>query len=67
MSYLLSASYVAGKERAVHPLDPGLRLDLPDLQLVLSDRDRAAPTLAEAMDRGALPTYADCLAAEGQR
>lgn len=64
MSYLLSASYVAEKERAVHPLDPALGLDLPaDVEPILSDRDRAAPTLAQARAAGLLPEYDRCVAA----
>jgi hypothetical protein len=29
---------------------------------VLSDKDRDAPSLAEAAEQGVLPTYAECLA-----
>ncbi|QES52406.1 dTDP-4-dehydrorhamnose 3,5-epimerase [Streptomyces venezuelae] len=58
MSYLLSTGYVAEHELAVSVLDPALGLPLPaDLTPVLSDRDRRAPTLAEAADRGLLPTF----------
>ncbi|MEV5536058.1 dTDP-4-dehydrorhamnose 3,5-epimerase family protein [Saccharopolyspora shandongensis] len=65
MVYLLSAGYVAEKERAVHPLDPQLGLVIPDgLDLVLSERDRNAPTLAAAAADGLLPDYAACRAAE---
>ncbi|WP_411153193.1 dTDP-4-dehydrorhamnose 3,5-epimerase family protein [Streptomyces sp. A30] len=64
MVYLLSAAYRADKERAVHPLDPELGLELPGGHArVLSERDRSAPTLAEARARGLLPWYADCTAA----
>ncbi|MEW2636371.1 dTDP-4-dehydrorhamnose 3,5-epimerase family protein [Streptomyces sp. NPDC048389] len=64
MVYLLSAAYRADKERAVNPLDPELGLELPGGHArVLSERDRSAPTLAEARDRGLLPRYADCTAA----
>ncbi|MEU3950504.1 dTDP-4-dehydrorhamnose 3,5-epimerase [Streptomyces sp. NPDC029526] len=59
MVYLLSATYRADKERAVHPLDPALGLDLPTgLEPVLSDRDQDAPTLAAARGAGLLPDYA---------
>ncbi|MFK0258740.1 dTDP-4-dehydrorhamnose 3,5-epimerase family protein [Streptomyces sp. NPDC090445] len=65
MVYLLSAAYRADRERAVHPLDPELGLELgPDLpsgvEWVLSERDRSAPTLAAAREGGLLPQYADC-------
>jgi dTDP-4-dehydrorhamnose 3,5-epimerase len=56
--YLCSTSYAPGRERGVNPLDPELALPLPaGLDLVLSDKDRAAPTLAEARAAGELPTW----------
>ncbi|BAL90281.1 putative dTDP-4-dehydrorhamnose 3,5-epimerase [Actinoplanes missouriensis 431] len=65
MTYLLSAAYTADKERAVHPLDPELGLELPPgLVPVLSERDRTAPTLAQARERDLLPAYRDCLLAD---
>ncbi|WP_158839657.1 dTDP-4-dehydrorhamnose 3,5-epimerase family protein [Saccharothrix deserti] len=65
MHYLLSRSYVAANELALHPLDPALALPIPEgITPVLSDRDTAAPTLAEADEQGILPQYADCLAIE---
>lgn len=54
MSYLLSTVYVPERELAVSVLDPRLGLPLP-ADAVLSDRDRAAPTLAEARTAGLLP------------
>lgn len=56
--YLCSTTYVAGSERAIHPLDPELALPWPaDLELVLSARDQAAPTLREARKQGWLPVW----------
>ncbi len=61
--YLCTAAYNPSREHGVHPLDPDIGLSLPDrIEPVLSPKDTAAPTLAEALDQGLLPTYADCLA-----
>jgi len=61
MSYLVSSSYVAENELAISPLDPELRLPIPDdIDPVMSDRDRDAVTLAEALERGMLPDYELC-------
>ncbi|WP_155072464.1 dTDP-4-dehydrorhamnose 3,5-epimerase family protein [Streptomyces taklimakanensis] len=58
VSYLLSAEYVAEHERAISVWDPQLGLPIPtDTEPVLSARDRAAPTLAEARAAGILPRY----------
>ncbi|MEV6446303.1 dTDP-4-dehydrorhamnose 3,5-epimerase [Amycolatopsis sp. NPDC051716] len=65
MNYLMSTEYVREDERAVHPLDPALGLPIPAASIpLLSDRDRLAPTLAEAGSAGLLPRYEHCLAIE---
>ncbi len=65
MVYMVSSSYVAELEMAVHPLDPELALPWPrDVAPILSPRDQAAPTLAEALAAGLLPRYEDCAGAE---
>ncbi|QOD93245.1 dTDP-4-dehydrorhamnose 3,5-epimerase [Chryseoglobus sp. 28M-23] len=58
--YLVSETFAPQRERAVSPLDPalGLEFGLRDDELVLSDKDRAAHSLAEAMSAGLLPTLA---------
>ncbi len=62
MSYLVTTGYRAELEQAVSPLDKELALPWPhDLTPLLSERDRIAPTLAEAAARGMLPRYADCV------
>ena len=61
LTYLCSSGYAAGREHAINPLDPALRLPLPDdLEFVLSDKDRAAPSLAEAAAAGLLPSWDAC-------
>ncbi|SBT68425.1 dTDP-4-dehydrorhamnose 3,5-epimerase [Micromonospora sediminicola] len=62
LSYLCSTTYNPTVERAVHPLDPELAIDWPAGTPLLSDRDAAAPSLAEARDAGLLPDYGTCRA-----
>ncbi len=58
MTYLCSTGYDPAAEHTVHPLDPALQLPWPtDMKVELSDKDRAAPTLAEA---AILPRWDDC-------
>jgi len=65
-SYLCSTPYNPGAEHGVNPLDQDLKLpweqyiDIADL--VLSDKDRHAPTLREAHEAGVLPTLDACRA-----
>jgi len=60
--YLVSATYDPAVEHAVNPLDPALALPWPtDIgELVLSDKDRAAPSLEQARAAGLLPSYDAC-------
>jgi dTDP-4-dehydrorhamnose 3,5-epimerase len=61
--YLCSTPYSPGREHGVHPLDPALGIAWPPgREPVLSDKDAAAPSLAEANAAGLLPRYGDCLA-----
>lgn len=62
--YLCSSSYNPGREHGIHPLDPDLAITWPThdragrpLEIQLSDKDAAAPSLAEARD--ALPRLAE--------
>ncbi|MCV7221944.1 dTDP-4-dehydrorhamnose 3,5-epimerase [Mycolicibacterium elephantis] len=59
--YLCSAQYDPQREHTVTPLDPALGIEWPaiDGEPILSDRDRQAPTLAEAEAAGLLPTWAE--------
>jgi dTDP-4-dehydrorhamnose 3,5-epimerase len=63
MSYLCSEGYNPGAEHGITPLDEVLNLPWPaDLELILSEKDKQAPTLAQAEAQGLLPRYEDCAA-----
>lgn len=58
--YLCSSGYSPDREHTINPLDPALGIDWPfDGDLVLSDRDAAAPGLADVAATGVLPTWSD--------
>jgi dTDP-4-dehydrorhamnose 3,5-epimerase len=61
VSYLVSSTFSPGREHGISPLDPALGLELPiDLaDVIVSEKDRQAPTLAEALAAGALPLWED--------
>jgi dTDP-4-dehydrorhamnose 3,5-epimerase len=60
VGYLCSEPYAPTREHGLHPLDPDLALPWPAGDHVLSPKDAAAPTLAQALADGQLPSYADC-------
>ncbi|GAA3436206.1 dTDP-4-dehydrorhamnose 3,5-epimerase family protein [Kutzneria kofuensis] len=63
MSYFCSEPFNPSAEHGITPMDPALGLPWPsDIEPILSDKDRDAPTLAEAEAAGLLPSYSDCVA-----
>jgi len=64
MSYLVSEVFNPVRELAINPLDTSIALDLDSLGIepLLSPKDAAAPSLAQALADGQLPTYAECVA-----
>jgi len=57
VSYLCSAGYAPDREHTISALDPALGIEWPVQAPRLSDRDAAAPTLAEVLAAGLLPTW----------
>lgn len=62
--YLTSAPYAPDREHGINPLDPALNIDWPTtnreghpLTPTLSPKDTAAPSLAQGIREGILPTY----------
>ncbi|MFI0470820.1 dTDP-4-dehydrorhamnose 3,5-epimerase family protein [Saccharopolyspora sp. 5N102] len=64
MTYLCSTPYNPAAEHGIDPLCPDLALPWSDLdgEPILSEKDRAAPGLAQAAEQGLLPDYETCLA-----
>lgn len=60
--YLCTSAYAPGREHGVHPLDPGIGITWPDgFDVILSEKDAAAPGLDEARGLGLLPDYGACV------
>ena len=62
--YLCSTGYAPGREHGIDPLDPAVGIAWPTVARdgspitpILSDKDRDAPRLAEAVSSGLLPTH----------
>jgi dTDP-4-dehydrorhamnose 3,5-epimerase len=69
VTYLCSSTYRPGHEHGIHPLDADLGIAWPVGVPLLSTKDAAAPTLAEAQATGLLPRYDECsafIASRGQ-
>lgn len=67
MSYACSTQYVPGTQLGIHPLDPALALPWQQSgPFVMSEQDLNAPTLADAVSSGLLPTFERCLSSYRQ-
>jgi dTDP-4-dehydrorhamnose 3,5-epimerase len=66
VSYLVSEVYNPSRELGISPTDPEIGLTFPPEagELLLSEKDLDAPTLAEARERGLLPSYDESIAFE---
>jgi dTDP-4-dehydrorhamnose 3,5-epimerase len=64
VTYLVSTVYNPGAEHGISPHDTDLGIEWPTEvgNLVTSDKDAGAPTLADARAAGLLPDYETCLA-----
>ena len=63
VGYLCSEAYSPTREHGIHPMDSTLALPWPEgTAALLSPKDAAAPTLAEALELGLLPSYDECVA-----
>jgi dTDP-4-dehydrorhamnose 3,5-epimerase len=61
VTYLVSSGYSPGREFGINPMDPALALPWPsDIEFEFSAKDQAAPTLADALEQGLLPTMEQC-------
>jgi dTDP-4-dehydrorhamnose 3,5-epimerase len=60
VSYLVSSTYAPEIEHGISPFDPDIALQFPAEagEVIVSDKDRDAPTLQQARDQGLLPDFA---------
>ncbi|WP_250034308.1 dTDP-4-dehydrorhamnose 3,5-epimerase family protein [Paractinoplanes maris] len=60
VAYLCSSTYRPGHEHGIDPLDPELGIVWPAAVPLLSTKDSAAPSLAQARATGLLPSHEEC-------
>jgi dTDP-4-dehydrorhamnose 3,5-epimerase len=62
VTYYVTQKYNPDREKGVNPFDKFLNVKWPEIDLVLSERDKQAISLDEAKDQGLLPTFDECKA-----
>jgi dTDP-4-dehydrorhamnose 3,5-epimerase len=60
VTYFVSENYNPDREKGINPFDKDLKINWPGIKLIVSDKDKSAPTLKEAKESGLLPLLQDC-------
>ena len=60
VTYYVSEKYNPEREKGINPFDKTLNILWPEIDLILSEKDKAAISLKQATDQGILTTYDEC-------
>jgi dTDP-4-dehydrorhamnose 3,5-epimerase len=60
VTYLVNQNYNPEREKGVNPLDKDLALPWPNIDLILSQKDKSEISLKEAKSKELLPIYKNC-------
>ena len=62
VTYYVSEKYNPEREKGINPFDKTLNVKWPDIELILSGKDKEAISLEESKNQGLLPSFDDCKA-----
>ena len=62
VTYYVSEKFNPEREKGINPFDKTLNVKWPDLELILSEKDKSAISLDEAKSQGILPLFDECKA-----
>ena len=60
VTYYITEKYNTEKEKGLNPFDKTLNVKWPEIELLLSEKDKQAISLEEARSQGLLPTFDEC-------
>ena len=60
VTYLVNQNYNPEREKGINPFDSQLSISWPNIDLILSQKDKNEISLSEAQKRGLLPNYEEC-------
>jgi dTDP-4-dehydrorhamnose 3,5-epimerase len=60
VTYFVTEKYNPEREKGINPFDKTLNVKWPDVDLILSEKDKQAISLEEAKNQGLLPTFDEC-------
>ena len=62
VTYYVSEKYNPEREKGINPFDKTLNVKWPEIELILSEKDKEAISLEESKNQGLLPSLYDCKA-----
>jgi dTDP-4-dehydrorhamnose 3,5-epimerase len=62
VTYYVSEKYNPEREKGINPFDKTLNVKWPDIELILSEKDKVAISLDQAKSEAILPLFDDCKA-----
>ncbi len=62
VTYYVSEKYNPEREKGINPFDKTLNVKWPEIELILSEKDKDAISLEEAKSQGLLPSFDECKA-----
>jgi len=62
VTYYVNEKYNPEREKGINPFDPTLNVKWPDIELILSEKDKVAIYLEQAKSEGLLPLFDECKA-----
>jgi dTDP-4-dehydrorhamnose 3,5-epimerase len=60
VTYFVTEKYNPEREKGINPFDKTLNVKWPDLELILSEKDKQAISLDESKAQGLLPNFDEC-------
>ena len=60
VTYFVTEKYNPEREKGINPFDKTLNVKWPDIELILSEKDKQTISLEEAKNQGLLPTFDEC-------
>jgi dTDP-4-dehydrorhamnose 3,5-epimerase len=60
VTYFVTEKYNPEREKGINPFDKTLNVKWPDLELILSDKDKQEISLEESKAQGLLPSFDEC-------
>jgi dTDP-4-dehydrorhamnose 3,5-epimerase len=60
VTYYVNEIYNPEREKGINPFDQTLNVKWPDVELIISEKDKEAISLQEAKTQGLLPLWDDC-------